>query len=91
MGGMAFRTGSSAETTVGIVAFENVGDGKLTIELVERIEVGECGYGAVEEAGIGLAPLIALNCAIGKLQFQQNCIYVGAEEAITSSRSGSLH
>ena len=64
---VAFGTGSGAESAVRVVARQNVGDGELAVELVERVEMSECRDGTVEEAGVGLAPLVALNRAVGKL------------------------
>lgn len=84
--GMTFGPGSSAESTVGIVTRNNVVDGELPIELMELVEMGKRRDGAIQKTSIGFPPSIALYCAIGKLQPDDDC---PNQESITKATSVS--
>lgn len=62
-----FGTGPSTKSSIGIVTFQDVGDGELAIEFVEHVEVCKGGHGAVEEASICFAPSISLYRSVVEL------------------------
>ena len=85
---MALRASNGAEAAVEVAALPEVPYGLVDVEFMQAAEERECVDGAVEEARVDLAPLVAREHARGLLERQDDC---SASQFMALAKEGKVH